>query len=422
MKFENVTKLTQEAVAQTMGADYEITVGVKDDPDNPGQKIPDVQKVGDANFAALDSSKLVDIGRDITENTTVGVDAYVKALLVSIGKLVVDAKRYTAELPSLFIDSFEWGGYIERVYFSPQALIDDEMYNLVDGKSYDDHVFYKPQVASKIFQEAKTITCPISIVREQLKMSFNSWDAMNSFLSGIYTNVQNTIELAMEAYAHALISVGITAASANGKTKHEVKLLTEYKALHSSASGLTPETALEDEDFMRYALKRMSEHKGYFKRYTTAFNNGAIPTFTNDSDIELALLQAFASAAKFGVRANTYNEKLIGIGDYDEVAAWQAFKTDTTSFDFATDSSVEVALSKDDRYDWLATASGADNAFKVENVVGVMYDHRAMGICPHRSRVTQSYTGVADFWNSYYHELVNYILDLNYNLVIFTLN
>lgn len=422
MKFENVTAMTREAVAQTMGTDYEITVGVKDDPENPGQKIPDRQKVGDADFAKLDSSKLVDIGRDITEGTQVGVDAYVKSLLTQMGKMIVDAKRYQAELPSLFVDNFEWGGYIERVYFSPQALIDDDMYNLVDGKSYDDHVFYKPQVAAKIYQEAKTITCPISIVRDQLKMAFQSWDAMNSFLSGIYTNVQNTIELAMEAYAHALISVGITAASANGKTKHEVKLLTEYKALHSSAASLTPVQALEDEDFMRYALKRISEHKGYFKRYTTAFNNGAIPTFTNGSDIELALLQAFASAAKFGVRANTYNEKLIGIGDYDEVAAWQAFKTDTTTFDFATDAAVDVALSKDDRYDWLQSASGAADSFKVENVVAVLYDHRTMGLCPHRSKVTTSYTGVADFWNEYYHELVNYILDLNYNLVIFTLN
>lgn len=421
MTHKNVTELLQKAVAQTMGDDYYITVGTKDDGD--GNQIPDRVKVGDADFAKLNSSTLVDIGRDVVDGTSVGVDVFVKSLLNQMGKMVIEAKKYTAELPSLFYDNWEWGSYLERVYFNPASILDSELYNLVDGKTYDDHKFYQPQVSAKIFQELKSIMVPISVVRESAKTAFNDMSQMNSFISGIFTTVENTVTLAVEAYAHALISVAITAASENGKTKHEYKLLSEYKALHTSASSLTPEQALEDEDFMRYALKRISEVKGYFSRFTTAFNNGAVPVFNNQDDINLALLQSFVSAAKFGVRANTFNEQLLGLGlNVDTISAWQAFRTDTTDFDFATISSVEVDLSTDDRYDWLRTASGADDAFKVTNVIGVMYGKEAMGIAPTKTRVNSQYTAIADFWTTYTNLVFNSILDLNANLVIFTLN
>ena len=186
MKFVDVTTLTQEAVAQTLGTTY---------------------LTKDGKLASIESYKLVDVGKDVLESGS--VDAYVKSLLTQMGKMVVDAKRYAAELPSIFVDNFEWGGYVERVYFAPQDLITDEMYSLVDGQTYEDHKFYKPKTSAKIYEQAKTIMCPISITRDQMQMAFTSWEQMNTFLSGIYTNVQNTVELAMEAYAHMLISCGI---------------------------------------------------------------------------------------------------------------------------------------------------------------------------------------------------------------------
>ena len=55
MKHVDVVSLTQEAVAQTMGTDY-------------------MEKLGD--FKALDSYKLVDVGKDVTASGT--VDVYCK--------------------------------------------------------------------------------------------------------------------------------------------------------------------------------------------------------------------------------------------------------------------------------------------------------------------------------------------------------
>ena len=202
MKKIDVVKITQEAVAQTMGADYMSEHGgIKD----------------------IESFRLPDIGEDVLNSGT--VDQYVKSILTQLGKMYVDSKAYAAELPSLFIDSFEWGGYLERVYFKPQDLIQDEMYNLVDGNTYEDHKFYQPKASAKIFEEVKNIMTPISIVADQIKEAFQGWDQMNAFLSGIQNNVNNTLTLASEAYAHMLIQCGIAVAEKN--TQHSVHLLTE---------------------------------------------------------------------------------------------------------------------------------------------------------------------------------------------------
>lgn len=389
MKFNDVVELTQNAVAQTLGSTY-------------------MEK--DGKLAPLTSFNLVDVGKDVLDSGS--VDSYVKALLTQMGKMIIESKVYKAELPSLFIDSFDWGGYIERVYFSPQDLLKDDMYDLVDGKVYEDHKFYKPNVSAKIFEEGKTIACPISITEDQIKMSFNSYEELNKFLSGIYQNVQNTITLGLEAYAHMLISAGIAVSiGATGNTRH---LATEF---YGAEPTKKLSEMLADSAFLKYCMEQISLTKDQMKRYTTAFNNGAIPTFSTEDDLKVALLADFANACKFNVTADTFNADEIGLGDFDKVTAWQAFSADTLrDFDVETNSSISISADEQNK---LGLGTGA---FSKKGVIGVVYDYRAMGICPYRTKVTSNYTASADFWNQYHHQLVNYILDANFNIVSFVLD
>ena len=392
MKKVDVVKITQEAVAQTMGAEYMSEQG---------------------GIKEIESFRLADIGEDVLNSGT--VDQYVKSILTQLGKMYVDSKAYAAELSSLFIDSFEWGGYLERVYFKPQDLIQDEMYNLVDGTTYEDHKFYQPKASAKIFEEVKNIMTPISIVTDQIKEAFQGWDQMNAFLSGIQNNVNNTLTLASEAYAHMLIQCGIAVAEKN--TQHSVHLLTEAIAKKVLTTGATASEALESPEFLRFALKRIAQVKKNMKRYTVAFNNGQIPTFTNDADAKIALLTDFTTAAGFTARANTFNANELNIGDYDEVACWQAFAdTSKANFDYSTNSTIKIAADSTNKL-----GIGTE-AVTITDVIGVLYDTRAMGISLTKSKVTSNYTAIADFWNEYHHKQVNYILDPNFNIVTFKLD
>ena len=390
MKFENVVELTQNAVAQTLGSTY---------------------LTKDGKLAPLTSFNLIDVGKDVLDSGS--VDTYVKALLTQMGKMIIESKIYTAELPSLFIETFDWGGYIERVYFSPQQLIDDDMYNLVDGKTYEDHKFYKPNVSAKIFEEGKTIMCPISITEDQVKMAFNSYDEMNKFLSGIHQNVQNTITLGMEAYAHMLVSAGIAVSiKATNKARH---LATEFYG--ADKENKTLKQMLDDKPFLLYCMKEIAMVRDQFHRYTTAFNNESIPTFTTVEDTNMALLADFANACKFNVTADTFNYEQIGLGNFDKVTSWQAFASESMrNFDPATNSSISIGADETNKL-----GIGVE-AFTQSGVIGVLYDKRSMGICPYKTKVTTNYTASADFWNEYHHQLVNYILDPNFNIVAFVLD
>lgn len=386
MKFQNVVTLTQNAVAQLMGTQY-------------------MEKLG--NIAELSSSQLVDVGKDVLDTGT--VDSYVKSLLTQIGKLYIESRQYVSELSSIYIDSFDWGGYIERVYFAPQDLVQDEMFNLVDGQSYDDHKFYQPKVSAKIFEEAKTIMCPISLTEDAVKMAFTSWDEMNRFLSGIQQNVQNTIDIGLDAYAHMLVSCAI--AVSEKATNNSVHLLTEAKANGIVAQEMTSEQALEDEKYLVYSLMRIRNTEKFMKRFSSAYNNGSVPM--QAKDVNKILLTDFVSATKFNVRANTFNMDEIGIGDYDEISAWQGVKDDSKDFSYAGNSKIMISADANNKL-----GIGTE-AVTLNNVIGLVFDRMALGICPFRSKVTSNYTAIADFWNQYHHLLVNYILDSNYPMVAF---
>lgn len=384
MKFENVVTLTQKAVAQLLGSEYMTQLG---------------------EFSALDSYKLADVGKDVLDSGS--VDSYVKTLLTQMGKMYIESREYVSELNNFFVDSFDWGGYVERVYFSPQSLLKDEMYDLVDGKSYDDHKFYKPNVQAKIYESAKTIMCPISITNDAVKMAFQSWEQMNSFLSGIQQNVRNTIDMGLDAYAHMLAQCGI--AISDKATNTSVHLLTEAKAKGIVDSSVTSEQALENEAYLVYCLRRIRDIKKQMRRMTTAYNNKSIPI--QAKDVKVDLLTNFVSACKFNVRANTYNLDEIAIGDIEEVSAWQSVSDGTNTFDYATNSSISIAADSTNKL------GIGTSAVELDNCIGLLFDKMALGVCPYRSKVTSNYTAIADFWNEYHHMLVNYIIDSNYPIV-----
>ena len=392
MKFKDVTALTQEAVAQTLGSAY-LTAA-------------------DGKIKPIESFNLVDVGTDVLASGS--VDSYVKSLLTQMGKMVIDAKRYTSELPSIFVDSFEWGGFVQRVIFSPQDLLEDNMYNLVNGQVYEEHKFYEPNAKARIFEEAKKIVCPISLTDDAMKMAFTGWDQMNEWTTGINVNVENTITLAMEAYAHMLVSCAI--ATSVKKTNTAVHLGTEFYGATVLATK-TFKDMLSDKAFLVYALKRISKVRDDMHRYTTSFNNGLVPVFTDNSDSKCALLAEFARSCKFEVGANTFNKDDIAIGDFDTISAWQAFKaSDKPNFDVETASTIMIGADAQNKL-----GLGTD-AFTQRGIVGMVYDRRSIGLCPYKIKVTSNYTSSADFWNFFHHQLVNYVLDDYYNIVAFTLD
>ena len=428
MKREDVIQLTRDAIAQTMGADYMPLIDEQTH-----------QPIDNDRLAALHSEKLVDIGRAVTAETV--INSFSNNLIAVIGKHIITARLYESRLPSIYIDSFDWGGFIERTRIGLGDIIDDPMYNKVAGSSYAEleHTYFGQDVNSKIFDECKAFMCPVSIERNELTEAFQSWDKMDEFISGKLRMIQSTINLGLAVYEKMLLSCALAVSDANTGTA--VHLITEAVAAGvleqiEVTPATTPATYRNptwDEaihgahaiEFGTFCLQRIKAVRDYMLEPSEAFNDGSMPTWC-ESLPNLILLNKFASDMEFLVKADTFNPEYLGVGEFDKIVCWQATKkvvtnadtNTTTTYNFTPDVLSAVDLAADSTHKLGIGTSEYSKA----NFVGLLFDPMAIGLCLRRTKVTSQYTACADFWNTFNHTLVNYLLDTSYGMVAFLMD
>ena len=393
MKIEAIIDLTKKVVAQTLGTTY-------------------MQQ--DGKLSAIESGKLVDVGKDVLDMQN-GVDAFTKSCIDVIGKYDFDSFTYEPEIKSIMRDNWEWGAFLERIKIEPQEILTDDIFNLVDGTSYADieHKFYKPNVKVKIFEERKGFPIAISFTEDRVKTAFTSLSEMAKFFSSIREYINQQKKRILDQYAHVLVGAAIAISSkATNTARH---LLTEGKALGLLAETDTIDTALNNEKFVAWVLKEIATTREYMRRPSSGFNNksGAFAS----GQTSLFMLNAFEKATRFGVIANTYHNDELAIGDYDVVSAWQGIEsTDgTKKFDFATVSSVMIT----DAENKLGLGT---EPVTINNCIACLCDYKAIGINCEYQKVTSSYTASADFWTDFHHNTINYLLDSDYGIVAFLLD
>ena len=391
MKFVDVVTVVQNAVAQAMGTEYMAKVG---------------------NLADLDSYKLVELGKDVLDSGT--VDTYTKSLLSQLGKMFIDSRKYEGEMPSIFIDSFEWGGYIERVGFDLAEIIADPKWNLTNNTDYSshEHKFYQPAVRAKIFEEAKAIMTPISIVDDQLKESFNSWEQMNSFLSGVRTTVENTIRMGLLSMAHMLVQCAIAVSDKATHTAVHLKTEAIAQGVAGVTEGDTVSKLFNNPDFLVFTAHRIAETMDNAKVYSEAFNDGSRPTFTDTDYARLMVNNGFIRALQFNVESKFFNPEKLSFGKYDKITSWQGIKDSASKF--TPELTTKVAIAGDTN-----NKLGIGTGKYTSNCIALFFDKYALGICPYKRKVTSQYTASADFWTEFHHTLVNMIIDSSFNLVAF---
>ena len=412
----NTVNVTKSAIAQLTASGY-------------GGQLPTLNALDDQFIVDLGKALDFDAEGDISTNTP--ADLFFKALMSQMGKIIVDTRSYVAQLPKLYVDPVNWGLFQEQITIELSDVMIDEMWNpngfinwnapngigYAEGERIAAIEFgcYKPPVHAKLYKKAHGIMTALTTAREQMFMAFKSVDQYNSFLAGLFNSVENTIQLKAEVYALMTVSMGIAKAKAN---RNEINLLAEYNTLTSGS--LTKEQALNDSGFMKYALMRIAETKDNIKRFTTLYNNHEHLTFA--SEPQTILLNKFSNSAKFNVRANTYHEELLGIGDYDKVSAWQSAVGADNKQPYNFDTSSSIILSKAGAMEaGLMKESDTATQFAINGVIGVVYDRLAMGITIDRKKTTSQYSASRDTVNYFYHALANYIVNDNYPIVIFTM-
>lgn len=360
------------------------------------------ETVGTSELLKEDLSNVVDVGQSIIGSDN--VDNYVKKLIDRIGKTVFNTKVYKGSVPSVLMSSWDFGSILEKIDVETPEAQENDSWNLVDGKSYDQDVFYQPKVSAKFFNSKTTFSIPMSFTKRQVMESFNSASELNGFITMLQNSVTNAMNINIDNLTMRTINSMTASVINGGKPLQKVNLLAGYNKL--AGTTLTADKALTTPDFIKYANFVINTYKGRLAKLSTLFNVGAKQRFTPTSDQHLVLLSDFASAGKSYLEADTIHNENVSLNNYEEVAYWQATGT---NYDFNSVSSIDVAV-KD---------NATTKEVKQGGILGILFDSDALGVACSNQRTTTSTNARAEFYTNYAKFDAMYFNDLDQNFVVF---
>ena len=364
---------------------------------------------GKSDLVLEDLSNVVDVGNEII--STDNVDNYVKKLVNHIGKVIFDDRVYKGNVPSVLMDSWEFGSILQKITADLPQAQENDSWNLTDGETYNQDIFYQPKVSAKFYNSKVTFEIPVSFTERQVKESFSNKEQLNGFMSMIFNAVENAMTLKIDSLVMRAIN-NMTAetmlndlAGAEGidltKTGNKaINLLKLYNDQYGT--DLTVDKAYTDAGFIRYASYIINLYKDRLSKVSTLFNVGGKERFTAESDLSIVLLSDFASASNTFLASDVFNKDLISLPNYETVPYWQG---SGLNYGFNDVSRIHVKTSSNEEVD-------------VSGIIGVMFDKRAVGVANLDKRVTTNYNAKAEFYTNFYKLDAGYFNDLNENFIV----
>ncbi len=353
----------------------------------------------EATLLNEDLTNVVDVGKELFSATD--VDNYVKSLVNRIGKTVFVNRKYSGRVPSVVMDSWEFGSVLQKISADLPTATENETWQLEDGHSYDPNVFYKPSVSAKFFNSKVTFEIPLSFTERQVKESFNSANELNAFLSMLYNSVEKSMTVKTDSLVMRTINNMIAHTYNAGKA---INLLSEYNEI--TGESLTADKAIVSADFLRFASMQIALYADRVGTMSTLFNIGGKERFTPKEDLHIVLLSDFAQGAKTYLESDTFNKELVALPNAEVVPYWQGSGDD---FGFGKTSAINVKITEGN--------TTKDIAFG--GVLGVMFDRDALGVANLDRRVTTNYNPKAEFFTNWYKFDCGYYNDLNENFILF---
>lgn len=359
--------------------------------------------LGKEDVVSEDLSNLVDVGNEIIN--TDNVDNYVKKLIDRIGKVIFVNRLYAGGVPSVLMDSWEFGSIVEKISADMPEADENDSWKLENGQEYSQDTFYQPQVSAKFFNSKVTFDVKLSFTTQQVKESFTSVNELNAFLSMLETGVKNSMTVKLDSLIMRTINNMTAQTLYKGQAMQKVNLLTAYNT--ATGTKLTADKALLDKDFLKFASLIIKKYQARITKMSKLFNQGEKARFTNINDLHTVLLSDFADSAEVYLMSDTYHNDTVSLPQHETVPYWQG---SGKKYSFADVSTIKVKIN-----DGTKTAKDVTQA----GIVGVMFDTNALGVSNLNQRTTTAYNARAEFYTNFYKMDAGYFNDLNENFVVF---
>ena len=358
-----------------------------------------------------DLSNVVDVGNAVFNSNK--VDNYVKSLVNHIGRVIFVDRVYNGSVPSVLMDSWEFGSVLEKVSCDLPAATENESWDLVDGQTYNPNVFYKPTVNVKFYNSKTTFEIPLSFTEIQVKESFSNAEQLNGFLTMLYNSVEKSMTIKLDSLIMRTINnmIGETISheipeSSNYSTTSTIKAVNLLKLYNDShTEQIEVSKCLDNPDFIRYATYIISVYSERITKISNLFNIGGKDRFTPKDVLRCVLLADFKKASEVFLKSDLYNEQYATLPESDTVPYWQG---SGASYAFSDITKIHIQLASDNQKE-----------VQISGILGVMFDKDALGVSNLNRRVTTNYNPKAEFYTNFYKFEAGYFNDMNENFVVF---
>lgn len=364
----------------------------------------------DNGIAVVDYDSFVDAGKKLAD-MQIGdlVNGFLSPMMNKIQKTILNVRQYSGVLTDMYSGTLNYG-VLENIlmdkFYSMDASVFDGQ-TLTNGQTYTDQFkVFLPEVTAKYYTESDSFAKTITIRDTDLRGAFATPEKMDGFISGIMTQVTNSISFANESarlgtLARALKTAdGYAAGVADTDetlpaTRYD--LVTIYNARFNTS--LTSAEALYNDSFVRFAVATIRDISKLMEKPSTGFNTEAFETWTPVEEQRLKLSALFDKAIRVSV-IDAYNPSYGVIEqDYEVLPYWQTAKNRLC----------------------IGTSKTGD-AKPSSAIIAALYDNRAMGEMLQLEENAVTRNELRRYTN--YHFLLNRMywnLD-EANFVIFTLN
>ena len=362
--------------------------------------------LGKSDLLNEDLSNIVDVGKEIFDATS--VDNYVRTLVDHIAKVVFVNRPYSGKVPSVLMDSWDYGAVVEKITADLPTASENESWELEDGHTYNPNIFYKPTVSAKFFSNRVTFEIDMSFTELQIKSAFNSAREVNSFISMIMNAVEKSFTIKIDGLIMRSINAFMGEVLANNNANTAVNLLAMFNAKFNSGEGATPllaADAIYNPDFIRYASMIMALYIDRLSRISTLYNIGGKDRFTSADMLHVVMLSDFKAAANSYLQSDTFHNEFTALPNAETVPYWQGTGT---NYDFNSISTINIKLASDNK-----------TTVNQSGIICVMFDRDALGVSNLERRVTTNYNPKAEFYTNFYKMEMGSFVDTNENGVVF---
>ena len=352
------------------------------------------QAMGSTALAVIDNSSLVALGDTVLSSAT-NTENWTGTLLQRIGRTIIKNRRYNAHYQDMLRDDMEWGAILQKISVLMPEFESDQSYDITQGGTVDHYKVNKLTVKQKLFITETPYQLHISIKREDLEEAFTSASAMNGFIAAQFGAVQNKINLAMENLSMNTVNNYIAEVNA---TARERKLLTEFNT--ATGGELTAETAMQSDEFLRFAVKQIKLASDRMTRMTKGiFNDGGYENHTPYDLQRLYISSEYERSLESVTQYQAFRDKYVQLDGYETVPFWQSIQTPNN---------IDVKRASD----------GSEK--KVNNIIGVLFDYEALGTYKKKMwSATTPLNAAGGYINYYWHFKDLYFNDLSENFVSF---